>query len=485
MVLPVFVAALLLSAPVRAFSPHIKSFRSPKASQHVVLLQGQADTATLLDYTNMALDDEATTDKAFWSVVDAVNQAEEQNEPLPAEVPVMLHSIFEADLRHLLNRQDQIRTNVTCLQPDEGTDEEGKARRMNYIFDDADIKHLPLTEGRKCEGGECTCACSRNIFPTFCGSDEASTDLQLFPELAGFTFNNLTSVSAATILQFVRLVERVRRSMAHEYGVPLSTLLPLQAYSRKYVAGTTQQGGGGGEGDFITLHCDEATHTGYHYSCVVYLSTHGKDFEGGAFVFNDAGEQDENDVKEEEEDDWDDEDVVLPSFNYTALTEKIRSGEYVPPEVDEDDDFFRDDDDDAQDSSNFYEQTDDFDDDLSDDDLDSLKEEMRRVGRELTPYYPTRGAAVIFSSGWENLHEVEKITSGVRYAIPCFFTTCPVPDLAYEQMSVGKPQTNEMIADDWLHLLLAHREESPIQSVGRVKELLMKWHLLCTPLSEH
>jgi hypothetical protein len=69
--------------------------------------------------------------------------------------------------------------------------------------------------------------------------------------------------------------------MAHEYGLELKTLLPLQAYSRKYVAGTTQKGGGGGEGDFVTLHTDEATHSGYHYSCVLYMSTQGEDFQGG------------------------------------------------------------------------------------------------------------------------------------------------------------------------------------------------------------
>jgi hypothetical protein len=52
-------------------------------------------------------------------------------------------------------------------------------------------------------------------------------------------------------------------------------------------------------------------------------------------------------------------------------------------------------------------------------------------------------------------------------------------------MNVGKPTSTEMIADDLLHLLLAHRKESPIESVGRVKELLMKWHYMCTPLNEH
>ena len=217
----------------------------------------------------------------------------------------------------------------------------------------------------------------------------------------------------------MRLIERVRRTIAYEWNLPLSTILPLQAYSRKYVAGSVQQGGGGGEGDFVILHTDEATHSGYHYSCVLYLSSQGVDFEGGNFVWNDPAKAGEE----------------------TNTKEELQRM--------------------------------------------SLEEQIRRSGRKLAPYAPQRGAAVIFSSGWENMHEVEKITSGVRYAVPCFFTTCPVPDAAYEQMHVGKPKSDEDIADDWLHLLLAHRAESPIESTGRVKELLMKWHTMCAPLDQH
>eukprot|EP00571_Detonula_confervacea_P009891 CAMPEP_0172300772 /NCGR_PEP_ID=MMETSP1058-20130122/2792_1 /TAXON_ID=83371 /ORGANISM="Detonula confervacea, Strain CCMP 353" /LENGTH=698 /DNA_ID=CAMNT_0013010659 /DNA_START=13 /DNA_END=2109 /DNA_ORIENTATION=- len=356
--------------------------------------------------------DEETTDAAFWAVVRAVDRAEEEDKPLSADVPRMLHHIFDADLDHLLGRE-QIRTNVTCMQPEELG---ANAIAMNSIFDDSAHKDLPLAEGRRCEDGECCDKCSRNVFPTFAMGSE--TNFDIFPELASLTFNELEKVSAATILQFMRLIERVRRTIAHEYGVPLSTILPLQAYSRKYVAGTTQQGGGGGEGDHVILHTDEATHTGYHYSCVIYLSTHGEDFEGGAFVFNDPQQE------------------GAPKQNLESLP---------------------------------------------------LEEQIRRTGRELKPYLPTRGAAVIFSSGWENMHEVETITSGTRFAVPCFFTTCPVPEEAYgpPTMAVGKPKNDDDIADDWLHLLLTHREEEPHQSLGRVKELLMKWHYLCTPLAEH
>lgn len=356
--------------------------------------------------------DQELTDKAFWAVVRAVDRAEEEDKALSANVPRMLHHIFDADLTHLLSRE-QIRTNVTCMQPEELG---ANAIAMNSIFDDSAHKDLPLVEGRRCEDGDCCDECSRNVFPTFAGDNEIN--FGTFPELASLTFNELEKVSAATILQFMRLIERVRRTISHEYGLPLSTILPLQAYSRKYVAGTTQKGGGGGEGDFVILHTDEATHTGYHYSCVIYLSTHGEDFEGGSFVFNDPQEK------------------GAPKQDLEHL---------------------------------------------------GLEEQIRRTGRELKPFKPTRGAAVIFSSGWENMHEVEKITSGTRFAVPCFFTTCPVPEEAYgpPTMAVGKPKNDDDIADDWLHLLLTHREEEPHQSLGRVKELLMKWHYLCTPLAEH
>ena len=395
---------------------------------------------------------EETTEQAFWEAVRAVDHAEANDLALSANVTNMLHHIFDADRKHLLTRE-KLTTNLTCMQPDESGGLEGASRRMNYIFDDGDHKNLPLAPGRKCEGGQCCDKCSRNIFPTFASDSES--DLETFPELSSLTFNDLEKVSAGTIIQFVRLIERVRRTISHEYGLPLSTILPLQAYSRKYVAGTTQKGGGGGEGDFVTLHTDEATHDGYHYSCVLYLSTQGRDFEGGNFVFNDPAKVDENAASaktQEEEEDIDVDDSLLEALRLGELPDTPL---LIAAEEEEEED------------------------------LSSLEEEIRRAGRELTPFHPTQGAAVIFSSGWENMHEVEKITSGVRYAVPCFFTTCPVPDAAYDQMIVGKPKTDEDIADDWLHLLLAHRKEEPMESVGRVKELLMKWHYMCTPLSMH
>ena len=55
-----------------------------------------------------------------------------------------------------------------------------------------------------------------------------------------------------------------------------------------------QTRGWGGEEDFVILHINNAMHTSYHYSCVLYLSTQGEDFDGGELVFNDLEEK--NDV---------------------------------------------------------------------------------------------------------------------------------------------------------------------------------------------
>ena len=166
--------------------------------------------------------DEETTEAAFWAVVNEVDRSEEENLPLSANVTNMLHFIFDADLENLKQRE-KITKNVTCMQPDDSGGMAGAARKMNYVFDDGDHKNLPLTEGRRCEGGTCCDACSRNIFPTF--ASEAEINLDTFPDLSALTFNELEKVSAATIIQFVRLVERVRRTMAYEYGLELHRTL--------------------------------------------------------------------------------------------------------------------------------------------------------------------------------------------------------------------------------------------------------------------
>ena len=231
---------------------------------------------------------EADADAAFWS---AVRMAEglTEGEGMPTAVAQLLHAVFASDASALAARaaSDAQTTNLTCLQPVEEGGVAGASVGLGYLFDDGAHADLPLKEGRRCEGGRCCAACSRALYPSF--ASDAECDRDTFPGLDGFNFNELRWAGVGTTLHFVRLVERVRRAIAAQYGLPLGTVLPLQAYARKYVAGQQQTGGGGSEGDSVILHTDEATHAGYHYSCVLYLSSAGVDFEGGrsfAHVYN-------------------------------------------------------------------------------------------------------------------------------------------------------------------------------------------------------
>lgn len=176
-----------------------------------------------------------------------------------------------------------------------------------------------------------------------------------------------------TTLLFVRFVERMRRVIALEYGLPLSSVTPLQTFVSKFVGAQDKQGG---------LHSDESTFGEFHYSCVLYLATQHTDFEGGTFMWSDA-----------------------------------------PPA-------------DGQ-------------------------------PRKVTPVSPTKGSAVIFSSGWENMHEVEPLQSGTRFAVPTFFTTCPT-----ESAADDSPLD---VAQELYHSLLVP------ESVERFRGFLTKWHRLLAP----
>ena len=107
--------------------------------------------------------------------------------------------------------------------------------------------------------------------------------------------------------------------------------------------------------------------------CVLYLSTQGKEFEGGKFVLNDL---------EEKKD-------VLPGGD---KDDKNKNRDKIT--------------------------------------CPSLAKHICCDGRVFAPFSPTRGDAVISSSGWENMHKVNKVTLGTCYAVSCFFTTCPVPNAA-------------------------------------------------------
>ena len=274
---------------------------------------------------------------------------------LSAEVPELLRRAFDADFEELLQANAHIRTvqNVTCMRPVESVDPKAVG-----CFND-ELLQVPLTTGRICEGGVCSDACSRVHLPLLATPAECilfrnlADDFMKNPDEAPISNLHLGSAVAhdeanlRTTLLYVRFIERMRRAIALEYGLELATIRPRQTFVSRII----------GHPDMSRkrdLHADEASFGQYHYSAVLYLNTHGEDFEGGRFVFSDPPPSD--------------------GQQHHALSS---SGVEVVN------------------------------------------------GRALSPVEPTVGSAVLFSSGWENMHFVEPLTAGCRFSLPAFFTTQP------------------------------------------------------------
>ena len=138
----------------------------------------------------------------------------------------------------------------------------------------------------------------------------------------------------------IRLVERLRRCIADQYDVPLSSLMPDSAFvSRISAAPAIEKSVQEARDDYGQMHSDECS-IQCHYSAVLYLSTQGSEFSGGDFVFCDG--------------------TSAGGLRETRLS-------------------------------------------------------------------PKNGQGIYFSSGWENLHYVDAVQSGTRFAVPVFFTTAANP----------------------------------------------------------
>ena len=91
--------------------------------------------------------------------------------------------------------------------------------------------------------------------------------------------------------------------------------------------------------------------------------------------------------------------------------------------------------------------------------------------RVLTPLSPTSGSAVVFSSGWENMHEVEPLRSGTRIAVPAFFTTHAAPAPPPAAAAPAAADDGAIAQELWRTLLFP---EAPRD----FKEFLESWHEL-------
>lgn len=297
---------------------------------------------------------------------------------------------------------------MSCAQPcDEG--------RGYHLYDD-ELVALALKPGRVCEGGACSSeTCARVIFPAFATPSEARAfraELEevMTPPLHHFELAKCAFRSMRATLMFVRLIERMRRAVAHEYGLPLKVVSPVQAFAACFVSApepaqdvaqddAAQEGVvGAAQGVAVPagveggLHADESSFAEYHYSGVVYLTSQGVDFEGGMFYFDDP----------------------VTSHGHS----------------------------------------------------DGAGDGVQRVR---SPLPPSTGAAVLFSSGWESMHQVSPLISGTRLAVPVFFTTRPEAECDADP----SPGDAALAEELWSSILQP-------KGGGDVVRFMRNWHWLLT-----
>ena len=160
---------------------------------------------------------------------------------LSADVPRLLRRVFADDFERAIHSAKSVK-NVTCMRPADGVD---GAR----LFED-ELLELPLRPGRACQGGCCSRACSRALFFELATHDECNDFVQqvqsLMPPGDERPHTNMylaacaAAGSARTMLTYLRLVERMRRVIAHEYGLQLECIAPRQTFVSR-IQGTSER----------------------------------------------------------------------------------------------------------------------------------------------------------------------------------------------------------------------------------------------------
>lgn len=314
--------------------------------------------------------------------------------------PGLLREVFDRDFESL---SDVARVqNVTCRRPASvpvPAEEEAGSEPFGYGVLGEALLGVPTQTGRACLHGSCCAECSRVEHPGFVGVEEAealreAASAFLPPpgegevEGTAHLIDFICSGNVRGTLSLVRLVERARRAIAREYGLPLETLVVDSAFVSRILGldgrvanggdGPACSGDGPAEEEYSALHCDEGA-IGAHYSAVLYLSTQGRDFDGGDFVWHDRGAE-------------------------------------------------------------------------------------SRVA-------PVEGHAVYFSSGWENVHCVDAVSSGTRFALPIFFSTVEPSGKAEARPMPAAAAATAL----WRNALMPRREEE-LGQPGCDWQLPLLWH---------
>lgn len=362
--------------------------------------------------------------------------------PLSAEVPRLLRQTFEADFERLL-QSDKVVTNLTCMRPAAGA--EGSQRF------DGELLGLALERGRVCLGGDCCNSCSRVIFRALASRQESECFRQhlsaVMSPAAQHPHHNLYFIACCaagdvrTTLMYMRLIERMRRAIAHEYGLSLQSIAPRQTFVSRIT-------GEAHDSSRQLLHADESSFAEYHYSCVLYLSDQHEDFCGGGFAFCDPAASPQAEVVSEEK-------ASEVKAGEEVAREEVAASAAVPPDV---------------------VLTSTAKPPLTKPPLTKppwLANDGSDISPLISPLSPKHGTAVIFSSGWENMHFVEPVTTGCRFALPAFFVTRAEPSRRLEQQAgaVRRAADDRAIADALWRALMPESEHD-------VRQLVMDWHLI-------
>lgn len=248
-------------------------------------------------------------DEMFDAAVDIYEQAAERgtanakrDEQL-VEGMRLLEKVFELDFEHVKAKQyiehGRSLVNVTCMRP-RGGEHADAADTGHYITND-ELLAMDLEPGRLCENGACCDACSRVQLPSIATEAECnemiSRAIILFPpespetegepQPKGYSWwikHNLQLQFTAAAgdlklhLLYIRLLERMRRTMAYEYGIPLVKLSLQQSFIKRLTPKHGQAAG--------PTHVDECGTKPYHYTSILYLNER-PEYQGGDFIYTD------------------------------------------------------------------------------------------------------------------------------------------------------------------------------------------------------
>jgi len=168
---------------------------------------------------------------------------------------------------------------------------------MNLFGDEL----LRFQEECTCEGRQsdtCGPACSRALYADIATEDEcarlreyaaarlAAIDDGADEEASVDVSEAADAGDVRLALLLLRIIERLRRVVAHEHGLPSSRVQTSSAFVSR-VRGT----GGDEPESYGLIHSDESS-INSHYSAVLHLQTAGDGFDGGDLVFTDQAEDD-------------------------------------------------------------------------------------------------------------------------------------------------------------------------------------------------